>query len=251
MYNKLDIITAARAEQVATPNYLLIPKYPDISVFLDAVTGEWRKRDTGEITTLEKTMVTDIENHWGQNEIQLMIDYNALDVKDGKVLPDQAITRGEMIKMLVIARNGGNNYFGNYSMKAASFADVKNDNAYFPYIESAVDAKIIDPGTSKTFNPDGKMNRDELAQLIVRALGYDKLAEYTDMFKLELKDEAQIDHKGQVAIALGLGILTAPDNSFMPKQDVSRAQAAVAFSRYLQKRSVLQDAPISMGMGKG
>jgi hypothetical protein len=37
----------------------------------------------------------------------------------------------------------------------------------------------------------------------------------------------------------------------MPKQEVSRAQAAIAFSRYLQKRSVLQDAPLNMGMGKG
>ena len=53
-------------------------------------------------------MVSDIDNHWAQNELQLMLDYQALDVKDGKVNPDQTIKRGELVKMLVIAMNGGN-----------------------------------------------------------------------------------------------------------------------------------------------
>jgi hypothetical protein len=237
--------------QEAKPYYMLIPKYPDQAVFLDAISGEWRKRDTGEITTLEKTVVTDIAGHWGQAEIQLMVDYNALDVKNGKVLPDQAITRGEMIKMLIISMNGGSGYGGMEYSRASSFKDVSKESAYFPYVESAVDARIIDPGTTKTFNPDGKINRDEMAQLIVRALGYDKLAEYSELFKLDLKDSAKIKHKGQVAIVVGLGILTAANGSFMPEQDVTRAQAAIAFSRYLQKRSVLQDVPLSVGMGRG
>jgi hypothetical protein len=250
--NPIKPFTAAKDEvQEAKPYYMLVPKYPDQAVFLDAVSGEWRKRDTGDITTLEKVVVTDIEGHWGQSEIQLMVDYNALDVKNGKVLPDQAITRGEMIKMLVISMNGGSGYGGTVYTRASSFKDVNQNSAYFPYIESAVDAKIIDPGTSKTFNPDGKMNRDEMAQLIVRALGYDKLAEYSDIFKLDLKDASKIKHKGQVAIVVGLGILSASNGSFMPEQEVSRAQAAIAFSRYLQTRSVLQDAPLTAGMGKG
>jgi hypothetical protein len=249
----LNVGAAADETQAANPYYVLTPKYPDQAVFLDAATGDWRKRDTGEITTLEKKIVTDIEGHWGQNEIQLMVDYNALDVKDGKVLPDQAITRGEMIKMLVIAMNGGNGGIRFASNHASSFKDVSADSAYFPYIESAVDANIIDSTSSSTFNPNGTINRDEIAQLIVRALGYDKLAEYSDLFKLDLKDAAQIKHKGQVAIVVALGILTASNGSFMPAQDVSRAQAAIAFSRYLQKRSVLQDVPLSMnvGIGKG
>jgi hypothetical protein len=247
--------TATVESQEATPNYLLVSKYPEQAVFLDAVSGDWRKRDTGGITTLEKAVATDIEGHWGQNEIQLMIDYNALDVKDGKVLPDQAITRGEMIKMLVIAMNGGAGFGGReYSNHASSFKDVSKDSAYFPYIESAVDANLIDPTSSATFNPNGKINRDEMAQLIVRALGYDKLAEYSELFKLDLKDAAQIKHKGQVAIVVALGILTASNGSFMPSQEVTRVQAAIAFSRYLQKRSVLQDVPLNalnVGMAKG
>ena len=241
---------AVDATQEAKPYYVLVPKYPDQNVFLDAVSGDWRKRDTGEITTLEKAIVTDIEGHWGQNEIQLMIDYNALDLKDGKVLPDQAITRGEMIKMLVISMNGGNTFSGReYSTRASSFKDVSKDSAYFPYIESAVDSNIIDANSSAAFNPNGTIDRDEIAQLIVRALGYDKLAAYSDIFKLDLKDAAQIKNKGQVAIVVGLGILTATNGSFLPEQEVTRAQAAIAFSRYLQKRSVLQDIPLSMNVG--
>ncbi|MDB5056517.1 MAG: S-layer domain protein [Bacilli bacterium] len=233
---------------VAVPTYTLVPKQNDNAVFLDAISGEWKKRDTGEVTSLEKIVATDIENHWGQKELQLMIDYNALDVKNGKVMPDQAITRGEMIKMLVIAMNGGNNYFAaKYSSAHANtFMDVAATSAYFPYVESAVDSKLIDSTTSKNFNPDGKMTRDEFAQLIVRALGYDKLADYSNLFKLDYKDADQVKHKGQVAIAVALGILTTTDGSFQPEQEVTRAQAAIAFSRYLQKRSVLQDLPINV-----
>jgi hypothetical protein len=75
----------------------LTPKYTDQNLFLDAVNGDWRKRDTGVITTLEKAVVTDIEGHW----------------------PDQAITRGEMIKMLVIAMNGGSDSVENIAIALA------------------------------------------------------------------------------------------------------------------------------------
>lgn len=90
------------------------------------------------------------------------------------------------------------------------------------------------------------MNREELAQLLVRALGYDKLANYSDLFNLQVKDATEVKLKGQVAIILALGILTTNEGNFTPAQDVSRAQAATAFYRYLQKRSTLQDNQIDM-----
>ncbi|GIP34413.1 YcdB/YcdC domain-containing protein [Paenibacillus sp. J2TS4] len=226
------------------PVYRLVPKHPLDGLFLDASTGEWRNQEDGAPANPVKQQATDLDNHWARKELQLMIDYNAIDVVDGKVLPDKAITRGEMIKMLVIARNGGGfiPYFD--TKRKATFADVSSSSPYFSYVEAAVDANLIDRNQA-SFQPDDRMNREELAALLVRALGYSKLAEYPNLFQLDATDADQIELKGQVALVLGLGILTTSDDGqFHAKQEVSRAQAATSFYRYLEKRSTLRDIPV-------
>ncbi|GIP38829.1 hypothetical protein J31TS4_21090 [Paenibacillus sp. J31TS4] len=228
----------------AKPYYVLVPKQPDQFVFVDAATGEFRKRDTGAITVPGRPAATDLAGHWAQQELQLMIDYGAIDVKDGKVSPDQAITRGEMIKMLVIARNGGD-YMPFLGDRMASFKDVAASSPYFSYVEQAVDANLIDK-SENTFRPEDHMTRDDLAVLLVRALGYNKLAEHDSLFNLKAADAAAIKNKGQAAILLELGIMTTSDGRFQPAQEVSRAQAATTFYRYLEQRAMLRDVPIGM-----
>ncbi|MCY9599563.1 hypothetical protein M5X16_27850, partial [Paenibacillus chitinolyticus] len=71
--------------------YTLENKYENVAYFLDAESGKWRSRDNGEVISLEPVKVDDIAGHWAQNELQLMLDYQALEVKDGKVKPDQSI----------------------------------------------------------------------------------------------------------------------------------------------------------------
>ncbi|MGM0883940.1 MAG: YcdB/YcdC domain-containing protein [Bacillota bacterium] len=227
--------------------YRLVPRLIDESVFLDAETGGWRNRETGEATQLEKPKALDIEGHWAQRQLELMVAYKALDVKDGKVRPNEAVTRGELIKMLVLARNSGRppGLYGSDGMEKASFNDVATDSSYFVYVESALEQNLIDLGDG-SFNPDGKVSRDEMAELIVRALGYNALANYDHIFKTVFKDSAQIENKGQAAIVVGLKIMSLSDGKFLPKKQVTRAEASVAFFRYLQSRAELQEAPIRM-----
>ncbi|WP_442602177.1 YcdB/YcdC domain-containing protein [Paenibacillus sp. KN14-4R] len=220
--------------------YQLTNKYQRESYYLDAVNGTWKNSSTGELVTLEKVKVTDIESHWAKNALQLMLDYQALDVKDGKVNPDASITKGEMVKMLVTAMNGGNMYFGSEMMtRQASFKDVSNGNRYFAYVETALDRRLIDK--DENFNPDQKMTREEMAQLITRGLGLKKLSQYESMFNKDFTDRAEVKAPGGAAIIVGLGIMTLNDNKFNPHDEVSRAQAASAFYRFLQTRPIIQD----------
>lgn len=217
--------------------YVLQSKYSGDSYFLDAVTGQWRNSSNGEAMSLEKVHVTDIEGHYAQTELQIMLDYQALDVTDGKVSPNASITRGELVKMLVIAMNGGRSgiYYG--AERAASFKDVRNESPLFAYVENAVDRGIIQRG--KDFNPQEIMNREDMAELIVGALGYKKLTDYANIFSDKFSDAGLLKNRGEAAIVIGLGIMTLSDGSFNPKQEVTRAQAAVAFYRYLQKATEL------------
>ena len=230
--------------------YRLVPRLIDESVFLDAETGGWRNRETGEATQLEKPKAQDIEGHWAQRQLELMVAYKALDVKNGKVRPNELVTRGELIKMLVLARNSGRKpslYYGSGDQAAtkASFNDVAADSSYFVYVEAALEQNLIDVGDG-SFNPSGKVSRDEMAELIVRALGYNALANHDQIFKASFKDAAQIENKGQTAIVVGLKIMTLADGKFLPKKQVTRGEASAAFFRYLQSRAELQEAPLRM-----
>lgn len=232
--------------------YTLQPKPRHESVFLDAQSGEWRSMETGAVTTLEVPKPTDAAGHWAEEPLSLMVAYKALDLEDGKVRPNAKITRGELIKMLVLARNSGGGYNPMYaadqagtaaSNKEASFADVAADSEYFAYVESALEQNLIDLGDG-SFNPEGEVTRDEMAELIVRALGYNTLADYDHIFQSNFKDEAAIDNKGQAAIVIGLKIMSLSDGKFLPDKEVTRAEASIAFYRYLQKRAELQEAPL-------
>lgn len=223
--------------------YRLVPKPIEEQLLLDAQTGQWRNADTAEQAKLVKEKPTDIEGHWAQRELELMIAYGALDVVDGKVRPNQTITRGELIKMLVLASNSGRPRITYDTAGSASFNDVAKESAYFPYVQNALEQNLIDIGDG-SFNPNGKVDREAMAELIVRALGYNSLAEHDGMFNVKFRDADKTKQKGQAAIAVGLGIMTLSGGNFQPTREVTRAEAASAFSRYLSVQAELQEAPL-------
>ncbi|WP_164779599.1 S-layer homology domain-containing protein [Paenibacillus kobensis] len=230
--------------------YRLVPRYVmDQSVALDAETGNWISLSDGQPASLDTPRASDVEGHWAQRELELMVAYKALDLKDGKVNPSAVITRGEMIKMLVLAMNQGN--YPMYSAgamakdeaAAASFSDVGSTSNYFPYVELALQQQLIDIGDG-TFNPEGKVDREEMAELIVRALGFNALAEHDNLFNVQFSDAAKTKQKGQAAIAVGLGIMSLQNGKFLPEKQVTRAEASVAFFRFLQAKADLREAPL-------
>ncbi|GGF92058.1 S-layer homology domain-containing protein [Paenibacillus abyssi] len=224
--------------------YRLVERPLDEPVFLGAESGEWHNRTTGEVTELVKRQATDIEGHWAARELSLMVAYKALDLEDGKVRPNEIVTRGGLIKMLVLAMNSGHRPIPYATRESASFNDVAADSAYFIYVESAVEQNLIDRGDG-SFDPEGKVDREEMAELIVRALGYNTLAEREDMFNIPFKDAASFDKKGQAAIVAGLKIMNAnAQGNFMPQRQVTRAEASAAFFRFLQVKAELQEAPL-------
>lgn len=245
-----ELATSDDVERTTTVElvYRLVAKAMDQRVFLDAISGEWRNQETGEITQLERPKALDAEGHWAQHQLELMVAYKALDVVDGKVRPNEPIKRGELIKMLVLARSGGNLYgysAAETASKNASFADVAAGSEYFAYVENALAQNLIDLGDG-SFNPEGTVSREEMAELIVRALGYNSLANVDHIFVDNFKDSAQMKSKGQAAIVVGLNIMSLTDGKFLPQKQVQRAEAATAFFRYLQSRAELQEAPLRM-----
>ncbi|HZG79454.1 MAG TPA: S-layer homology domain-containing protein, partial [Brevibacillus sp.] len=214
----------------------------DEPYFLDAVSGEWRSQASGKAVVLHRIDPVDLDGHPAAKELLLMYEYDALSLEDGKLLPDKTITRGEMIEMLMISINRGR-YFPIYSSeREASFSDVSKQSRYFSAVENAVDSGLLDKQSSK-LNPDEAITREELADMIVRALGYKNLAQYSNMFQSDLTDIANSPKRGSIIIATTLGIVPTDKQTFRPQATVSRADAAITFSRFLEKRSEQDTQP--------
>jgi len=206
---------------------------------LDAANGEWKSEMTGKPVILHRTTPADIAGHPAEKALMLMYEYDAISTVDGKLMPDKKITRGEMIEMLMIALNNGR-YFPEWNGRKASFHDVSTNSRYFAAVEAAVDRGILDV-SSPVLNPDQPITREELADMLVRGLGYRKLAQHADMFANKLTDIGSSQARGSIIIVTSLGIMSAANDRFQPQANVSRAEAAVAFARFLEKRSDLEE----------
>lgn len=215
----------------------------DQAVYLDAITGEWHSKADGEVVPLNLE-ANDIEGLPQENALQLMISYGAIPIdSDGNIHPHKPITRGEMVKMLMLANNPDPVYYQNqadkFSASEASFDDVSANNEYFSYVEEAIRKGFLDKG-DKSFKPDELVTRSELAKLLVHALEYDELASNYEMFKQPYQDIQTKEEAGYISIVHHLDIMSSEDKQqFNPNQNIPRAQAAQVFYEYLKARSTL------------
>jgi len=207
----------------------------------DALTGNWIKLSNAEPIQLHRPKPSDIAGHEAEKELLLMYEYDAISLIDGKILPEKEITRGEMIKMLVNSLYQGYGYMAQYdSSRANSFADVRHGSPYFAAVEAAIDRGLLDK-SEQNLKPDELIKKEELAVLFVRALGLKKLSEYSDLFNTDVKDVSGSKQRGAIAIVTKLGIMKAENGAFAPQSTVTRADAAVAFDRFMKKKNELED----------
>lgn len=207
-------------------------------IYLDAATGKWLSLKTGEevVPKGDKPAIQDIQGHWAEKELTYLVDAGVLEAKDGKVAPNEQLTRGEFMEMLmgVIDGNYRRYYYPGQNQGQPSYADVPSSHKSSVAIEWAVERGVLVKGGD--FRPDQKMNREDAASIIVKALGYAKLAENPAMFNLAYSDESAIQAKGSVAIVSGIGIMNGFDGKFNPAQPMTRAESAVTLFKFLQKR---------------
>lgn len=236
--NEQTLKTGVIPERTAKLVYRMTLTPNEQPYIYDAVTGDWKNQASGKPIVLHRPEPSDLKDHPAATELGLLYEYDAISLIDGKIMPNRPITRGEMIDMLVIALNQGRYYPEWLTSRKASFADVASGSRYFASVEAAVNMGILDK-SSGALKPDEQITREELADLLVRALGYKKLASHTSLFSTTLTDVANSKVRGSIAIVNALGIMNGSNGQFKPKASVSRADAAVSFYRFLEKRREL------------
>lgn len=194
-----------------------------------------------DVTYAKNSNLSDIKGHWGEPYINRLVDINAISgYPDGTFKPNGTITRASFITVLSKALKL-TPHESNY------FLDLE-DHWSQKYVSSVVDAGIlnVDDYASASLNvlegyelkPNNNITREEMAQIITRALGEEYAA--LKISKSDFTDNSLIDSKlvGYVATASSNGIITGyPGGKFKPTSYATRAEACVMITRLLDKLS--------------
>lgn len=185
-------------------------------------------------SVLAAPALTDIESHWARPQIQQLLDFGIVGgYPDGTFRPEDSLSRAAFVKMLVTAKGltpvpGGE----------AGFDDLAGHwTSSQGYIAAAVNAGIVMPDEypDGKFEPDRPITRQEIAVMVVRALGMQSAAAKGGAV-LSFRDADRIPSQAKVfiAVASGQGIIGGfPDGTFGPDKPATRAQAAVMVMRML------------------
>ncbi|MGG3561485.1 S8 family serine peptidase [Neobacillus rhizosphaerae] len=279
------ILVAPDGTEYSSGISLLFTLYPDRTASVNSpMAGEWKVRidglhgdeanpvGVGLPETIQGTVsmakvsgytgLKDISGDPAASAIQMAVSERLVDgYADGTFKPKQNLLRKELAHYLVMGT-------GVRQSQTPVLKDVSAGDGPFAKAVVAKGAAIRDAVQTQgglmlldangNFNPNGEVNRAELAYSLVQALGLEKQAkektgDVTVLYKDEripIKDSSSIPAslRGYVQLALDLNILNATfqvkqgtydlvptvEASFEPSKKVTRGDYAVAVTRYYQ-----------------
>lgn len=191
--------------------------------YLNALTGEWEN-------TFENKKQT-ITHPRAEKELNYLIQSGIIDVEDIKTFnADAKVTKGAALEVIMKSlAHFYNDYYPGRPNTSQSFDNIKPDHPLYQIVERAVSLKILKK-EGKTFNLDERLTREELAVWYIRILGLEQAAKNQGIYQLKFADakDVKTENIGYVALAQSLGLLTATNNKFSPKQEVTYADIAIS-----------------------
>lgn len=176
------------------------------------------------------------KSHWSYEYVAKVKELGITQgIGENKFGLGQDIKRAEFVSFLCKLLE-----FQSHTPAQGSFEDNKNTNTwYFSAVETALKNGIVT--SAQNFRPLEPITREEMAVMIVRALGLDELANLLDARPSGFKDV--LSNKGYINIAKDLGIIAGVDEAnFSPKTHATREQAAAMMIRmYGIKNNTIQE----------
>lgn len=166
--------------------------------------------------------------HWAESAINSLAKQNVLTgVGDNVFGLDLDVTREQFAKMIILA----------FELSIVEddivFSDTDRGSWSYPYLVSAYKYGIMNGYSETEMGGSESMTRQELCALVYRALQVKEI-ELEPQNNMVFSDEESIDvyAKDSVNALRGAGIVTGMgENRFAPKENVTRAMAAVILNR--------------------
>jgi len=202
----------------------------------------------------------DLVGHWAAADVARLVARGIVSgYEDGLFHPDARLTRAAFVKMLVLATGldpdpGATGGFGDTAGHWVA------DQGYIGPAEAAGIVRVTDYSDG-LFEPDREITREEIALMVVRAMGLEDLALASSGGPSSggpflFSDIGGSRYPGYVAVAAGEGILrgySQPDGSttFRPGGPATRAEATVIVGRlidWLATKKALAGTGVGMGV---
>ena len=194
------------------------------SAIITVKTKDGAKVATCNVTVKNPIAINDINKHWAESTITDFISNGYINgYQDNTFRPNNSITRAEFIKIF-------NKYFGLNKKSGKTFKDTSTHWAK-DEIDIAVTYGVINGYPDNTFKPNEPITREQAAKIIsnykkIEDDNYDKLNKYKDATNVSTWA------KNSVEGVLEQGYMNGySDNTFRPKNNITRAEAVVTLSR--------------------
>ncbi len=173
------------------------------------------------------------ETYWGYDAISSLGGQGYVSgYPDGTFRPNDDITRAEFVSIMDKALK-----LAPYTVPTPTFSDVSPGAWFDQMVETAVYAGIAKGFGDGTFRPESNITREELACVLVQALGQQDEAMADMSGKTDFTDDAGISAwaRGFVVLAVKDGLLKGyPDGSFRPQGYATRAEACATIENFLK-----------------
>lgn len=167
---------------------------------------------------------SDIKGHWAQNTIVDFIEKGYVSgYSDGTFRPNNNITRAEFVKIL-------NKVLGLTKSSGKIFSDTKTHWAKHD-IDIAVTNGVCNGKTTTEFKPNDAITREEAAVMIsnykkIADNNFDKINKYKDASKVASWAKPGVEGVIEKGYMSGYS-----DNTYRPKNKITRAEAVATLSR--------------------
>lgn len=177
-----------------------------------------------------RAVYADAENTWAAEVVEKAAAYGLMEGRpDGTFGVGVDMTRAEFVTVLC--------RMFSWAPAADPVGTLSDVNGHWArgYIYAAAQHSAID--VSGAFRPDNPITRIEMAQMLVRALGYSRLAYSLSDVDLPFPDVTE--DRGCVALAYDFGIITGMEENrvlkFLPTFSASREQCAAMLVRCYER----------------
>lgn len=211
---------------------------PNIFTYSVPTTGSVSIDSFNEFEQLVAPDVSYVKGHFAEDDIRRMFSMQILTGEPRFYQPNQAITRGQFVEMLVRAiklpvEDPNEKKKSKKKVINVVFPDVLPERSDYTYIMAAYDAGLAVGRDNGHFYADSPIERQEAIVILLRTLGLETLGlEPTSV--TTFADDASIASwaKKEIYAANRLGLIAGDeDGKFRPKAFISKAEAAALVNR--------------------
>jgi hypothetical protein len=214
-------------------------KFEFVAAEKKQIDGEWVvkiKSYSNSVYVVAQNTVSfaDVQQHWSKSDVDLATAKGLVEgVGGGLYDPNKAVTRAEFTALLVRALGRGAS-----DKDMAPYNDVKPGTWYSGEVSTAKELGLLTFVKGNSFTPNQPLTREEMASMLAAVGRLEQLPISKEPVSLnDFKDIGNADtaYIEDIHLMVKLHIMTGMGaNTFDPKGETTRAQAAVVFIRMLR-----------------